>query len=148
GDTRYRTARAAVRSAVRPAHLRSRMGILAQGMTPQLADYFGVSKRSGALVVYVYPDTPAAKAGIKTGDVILSIAGETVDGPADVSRIISQRAKDTVEVKVMRDKQEQTITLQMDKGDASWFNGPDSFDVDTLVVRPVVVAAPVVRVHI
>ncbi|HST21002.1 MAG TPA: PDZ domain-containing protein, partial [Blastocatellia bacterium] len=50
-----------------------RMGISLQSMSPQLAEYFGLKDRNGARVVFVHPDTAAAKAGIKAGDVILSI---------------------------------------------------------------------------
>ncbi|HTG14812.1 MAG TPA: PDZ domain-containing protein, partial [Blastocatellia bacterium] len=42
---------------------RYRMGLSLQGMSPQLAEYFGLAGRNGALVLYVYPDSPAAKAG-------------------------------------------------------------------------------------
>src|SRR6185436_15204540 len=61
---------------------RYRLGVSIQGMSQQLAEYFGLVGRNGALVVYVYPDSPAAKDGIKAGDVILSIGGESTDNPS------------------------------------------------------------------
>lgn len=106
-----------------------RMGISLQGMSPQLAEYFGLKGRNGALVVFVHPDTAAAKAGIKAGDVILSIGGETVENPYKVHQVLSSKSEGPTEVKVMRDRQERTFTIQLEKADSnSSFIAPDDFD--------------------
>jgi serine protease Do len=94
---------------------RGYMGADLMGLTPQLAQYFGLPDASGALVVSVKENTPAARAGLKAGDVILSIGGEKVNRPSDVSRILWAKAEMQIEVKVMRNKQEQTLTLQLEK---------------------------------
>jgi C-terminal processing protease CtpA/Prc len=107
---------------------RSRLGIQIQSMSPQLAEYFGLSGRNGALVVFVHADSPAAKAGIKAGDVILSIAGEKVESTPDVSRALRDKTEGPVEVRVMRDRREQTITVQIEKAEASAWLLDDTFD--------------------
>jgi S1-C subfamily serine protease len=84
-------------------------------MTPQLAEYFGLSKRSGALVVFVYADSAAAKAGLKAGDVILSAAGQTVENPMDLRHALVAKQEGGVELRILRDKQEQTLTVQIEK---------------------------------
>jgi serine protease Do len=61
------------------------LGVQVQTVTPELANSFGLSKAEGALVTEVFHDTPAAKAGLKQGDVILSFDGHPIDKPRDLS---------------------------------------------------------------
>jgi|GEM_PF-396737 len=108
------------------------LGVELQSMTPQLAEYFGLSKRSGALVIFVFADSPAAKAGLKAGDVILSVGTETVENPVDVRRALSDKPEGTeVEFKILRDKQEKTLKVPLQKGTNSWL----FTDVDDGAVR-------------
>lgn len=63
----------------------------------------------------VLPDTPAAKAGLKPGDVVLSVNGETLTIQKSLSTLISQfDPGKTVEVKILRDGAEQTISVTLD----------------------------------
>jgi serine protease Do len=64
--------------------VRGFLGVNVQDITPALADSFGLKNRAGALVAEVTPDSPAAKAGLKEGDVITAFNGETV---ADANRL-------------------------------------------------------------
>ena len=128
-----------------------RMGLSLQSMSPQLAEYFGLKDRSGALVVFVHPDTGAAKAGIKAGDVILSIGGEAVEHPFKAQQILQSKSEGPVEVKVMRDKQERTFTVQLEKGQTSsiMFISPDDFgDIDIEVPQVVVEPVRIGPIHI
>jgi serine protease Do len=115
-----------------PARVRLRdgyqLGISLQSMSPQLAEYFGLQKRNGALVTFVHPDSAAAKAGLKAGDVILSIGGETVENPRQVVETLRSKGEGAVEVKVMRDRQERAVTVQLEKGKTSqlWPAGEDT----------------------
>jgi len=113
---------------IQPFRDRSRLGVDLNGMTDQLAEYFGLSKRSGALVVFVFADSPAAKAGLKAGDVILSAGGNIIETPADLHRVLTTRQQGALEVKVLRDKKEKTFTVQLEKGTRSWLLQPDDFD--------------------
>lgn len=64
------------------------------------------------LTVYrVEPGSPAAEAGIEAGDVLLSVAGEKVDDPRDVNRIVNPRPGVPMEVRLRRDGQERTLTV-------------------------------------
>src|SRR5205085_2679811 len=118
-----------------PARVRLRdgyqLGISLQSMSPQLAEYFGLQKRNGALVTFVDPDSAAAKAGIKAGDVILSIGSKTVENPRQVVEALRSKGEGAVEVKVMRDRQERALTVQLEKGKTSLF-WPAGEDTDVV----------------
>ncbi len=114
---------------------RGRMGIELQGMTSQLSEYFGVPEGTGALVTSVREDSPAARAGIKAGDVILSIGGEKIEGPVGVMRALRQKQEGAVEVKVLRNKQEMSFSVQLEKG----ANTSEVFlddDSDQMIIEP------------
>lgn len=132
-------ARSVVRTYVRDG---ARLGLSMQGMSPQLAEYFGLKDRNGALVTFVHPDSAAAKAGIKAGDVIMSVGGETVDGPGNLLRVLRSKSEGPVDVKVMRDRQERSVTVQLEKAKtSSLIFSPD--DVDGVVIDgPEIVIAP------
>ncbi|MFP5265260.1 MAG: PDZ domain-containing protein [Blastocatellia bacterium] len=122
-----------------------RMGISLQGMSAQLAEYFGVSDHNGALVIYVHPDSPAAKAGIKAGDVILSVAGRPVERPLSLHQILKGRPEGPAEVKVMREKQERTFTVRLEAEKMSSYEFlPGEFDEVVVPVPNVVLPRMVV----
>ncbi len=120
---------------------RGRLGISLQNLTPQLAEYFGVPERTGALVSSVDTASPAAKAGLKAGDVILSMGGEKIDTPTDIMRILNRTKEGPLEVRVMRDRQEMTFTVQVEKsGSSSGLLFDDR--IDSLMVHPPDVVIP------
>ena len=127
---------------------RGHLGVEMQGMTPQLAEYFGLSKRSGALVVFVFADSPAAKAGLKAGDVILSAGGETVENPLDIRRALTGKSEGVIEFRIMRDKQEQTVKVQLEKGTTSWLLEPDDRAdvVAGTAIAPMVIQVPRMKI--
>jgi len=92
-----------------------RLGVELQELTPQLAKYFGTNEGSGALISSVIDSTPAATAGLQAGDVILSIDGEAVKDAGDVRRLLADKEEGPVQIRVLRDKQEQTITATLGK---------------------------------
>ncbi len=152
---RVRIARPAIASVrvrpdvqVRRVQDRGHLGVELQSMTPQLAEYFGLSKRSGALVIFVFADSPASKAGLKAGDVILSAGGETVENPMDVRRVLTDKSEGVVELKILRDKQEQTLRVQIEKGTSSWLLEPDDC-ADTVVraaIAPMAIQLPKIKI--
>ncbi len=67
---------------------RGRIGVGIQNVTRDLADSLGLARSTGAAVSNVEDGSPAAKAGLEVGDVILKIDGRNVEGSADLSRTI------------------------------------------------------------
>ncbi|MDS7593931.1 DegQ family serine endoprotease [Agrobacterium tumefaciens] len=68
------------------------IGVQIQPVTADVANAIGLDKPEGALVASVNEDTPAAKAGIKTGDVITAVGGKPISSPRDLSRMVADLA--------------------------------------------------------
>jgi serine protease Do len=68
---------------------RAQLGVTVQAMTPELAKAFGVKAREGALVSAVMPDSPAARAGVKPGDVIVEFNGQSVGPWSALPRMVA-----------------------------------------------------------
>lgn len=88
-----------------------RIGVNTMELTKQLADYFGVSQGTGVLVTGVSDDSPAAKAGIKAGDVIIAIDGDKVDGAGDLTRSINKKKDGDVNLTIIRNKNQRSVTV-------------------------------------
>lgn len=88
-----------------------RIGVSTTQLTKQLADYFGIADGKGVLVTSVVDDSPAAKAGIKAGDVITAIDGEKVEGAGDLSRAINKKKDGEVTLTVIHNKNQRTVTV-------------------------------------
>lgn len=88
-----------------------RIGVSTMQLTKQLAEYFGVAEGQGVLVTSVSDDSPAAKAGIKAGDVITAIDGEKVEQAGDVTRGINKKKEGDVTLTVIRKGNQRTITV-------------------------------------
>lgn len=93
-----------------------RIGVSTMQLTKQLADYFGITGGKGVLVTSVTDDGPAAKAGVRAGDVITAIEGEAVDSPGDLSRVINRKKEGDVTLTITRNKAQQTIRVTPREG--------------------------------
>lgn len=88
-----------------------RIGVSTMQLTKQLADYFSVAEGQGVLVTSVAEDSPAAKAGIKAGDIITAVDGEKVEGPGDVARGLNKKKEGDVTLTIIRKGNQRTITV-------------------------------------
>jgi serine protease Do len=93
-----------------------RIGVSTVALTKQLADYFGIADGRGVLVTNVSEDGPAAKAGIKAGDVITAIDGAAVDSPGDLARALNNKKEGEVSLTVIRNKSQQTFRVTPREG--------------------------------
>jgi serine protease Do len=71
---------------------RARLGVMIQPLTQDLAQQFNVKTPEGALVAGVSPDGPAAKVGMKAGDVIVEFGGQAVANPQALQNVVEQSA--------------------------------------------------------
>lgn len=91
---------------------RGRIGVVIQPITKELAESFGLSKPSGALVNSVEKGGPAEKAGIESGDVILRFDGKAVNSSEDLPRIVGgTRPGSKVTVQLWRNKATRDVQV-------------------------------------
>jgi serine protease Do len=94
--------------------VRGYLGLYPQDVTPPLARQFGLNKPGGALVSGLKPDAPAAKAGLRDGDVILELNGQPVESANDLRLRVSQSAPGTtVKLAVSRDGKVQDVNVTL-----------------------------------
>jgi len=90
------------------------MGIGISDITPENSKFFEASNNQGAVVSQVQSDSPAAKAGLKVGDVITGIDGNTVvDAGSLQAEVSSKRPGTQIELKVLRDGKDTTIPITL-----------------------------------
>jgi len=90
-----------------------RMGVGIQSVGDQLGEYFGLDGRKGVLVTSVEEDSPADKAGLKAGDIILSVGGKSIDGSGDVARAVREAEQGPIAVGILRDRKERSVTVEL-----------------------------------
>jgi serine protease Do len=91
---------------------RGRIGVHMDSMDASLAESFGLDRPRGALVAKVEPGEPADKAGIKAGDVILSVNGKPVETEVSLPVMISAiQPGGNVELEIWRDKKQRKLTV-------------------------------------
>jgi serine protease Do len=94
--------------------VRGYLGVVIQTLSPELAGKFDVAENGGVLVGDILRDSPAEGAGLKRGDVILDFAGRPVHKMQELQRLVAGTRPGTpVRLKVLRDRQEQLVALEM-----------------------------------
>jgi len=129
------------------------MGVDLDDLNDQLGEYFDVDDGKGALVTSVREDSPAAKAGLKAGDVIVNLGDENITDAADVHEAMADtEPEQELEIKVVRKGQRKTLKItlgELPETMTTWnnvphmmnrfehsFGMPEGFDHDIRVVAP------------
>jgi len=90
------------------------LGVSIQPLTPELAKSFGLKEPKGVLIADVVKDSPADKAGLVAGDVLMEFDGKKVDAPQDLQKIVAVTAPGKgVPVKLWREKGEKTLEIKI-----------------------------------
>jgi len=96
--------------------IRGHLGVAVQNVDADMAKAFGLNQGGGALVAEVTPGSPAAKAGIERGDIILDLDGQPVNTPEDLSVHIAELAPGSVvHLKVSRNGQTRDVDVTLDE---------------------------------
>lgn len=92
--------------------VRGWLGVTIQELTPEISREFGHTSPGGALVGEALEGSPAEKAGLRRGDIILRFGGKEVSGPSALKNIVAeQRPGVKVPVKILRDRKNMTMTV-------------------------------------
>jgi serine protease Do len=93
---------------------RAYLGILPQNVSPAIAQAFGRNNLQGALVGDVTADSPAQRAGLRKGDIIVALNGKPVEDANDLRMTVSMMQPGTsVQLQVIRDGADRTFTAQL-----------------------------------
>jgi len=95
------------------------LGVTIQDVDKNLAESFGLKRPGGALVAEVSTDGPAAKAGLRSGDIIVTFDGKDIPTSADLPHVVGLVTPGTtVQVEIVRDKTQQTRKVEVGGLDA------------------------------
>lgn len=107
----------------------SLLGIQTENLGHQLGEFFGVKDGEGVLIRSVEKGSPAEKAGLKAGDVIVKADNEKLSDRADLAHILrNHREGGKVSLGIIRDKHEQTVTVELPARNSrgSWWDDSNS----------------------
>ncbi|ORU92768.1 MAG: serine peptidase [Cycloclasticus sp. symbiont of Poecilosclerida sp. N] len=96
--------------------VRGWLGVRIQNVTRELAESFDMEKPYGALVSQVIVDSPAEKAGLKVGDIIVAFNGEIVNRSSSLPPLVgSADIKRVAKLEIIRNKKNKTVTVKLEK---------------------------------
>lgn len=92
------------------------LGVTLQNMNADLAEYFGVREGEGLLILDIQEDSPAEKAGLKTGDVIIALGDVVINDSEDIQDVLADFDEgDQITVEIIRHKQRQDIPVELEE---------------------------------
>ncbi|MDR2423054.1 MAG: Do family serine endopeptidase, partial [Deltaproteobacteria bacterium] len=101
------------------------IGVVIQPLTNEMLKTFGVENTNGALVGDVVKDTPAQRAGLRHGDIIVQFDGKPINEYGDLTSVVADtQVGKTVDVVIIRDKRRTTIKLTVDRMVDDTVSGP------------------------
>ncbi|MGI9951238.1 trypsin-like peptidase domain-containing protein [Moorellaceae bacterium AZ2] len=97
------------------------LGVVLQDMTPDIADYLGLSNAQGVLIREVISGGPAAKAGLRTGDVILQVDGQAVNSASELVKLIQKKqVGQMIQLVIFRRGGQVNVTVTLAEKPSAW----------------------------
>jgi len=94
---------------------RAYLGVLPQVVDQSMADYYGMERPRGVLITQVNDDTPAAKAKLRDGDIILAVDGREIKNPSMLRNVISlSEVGHKAELEILRDGKPKTVKVKLE----------------------------------
>jgi membrane-associated protease RseP (regulator of RpoE activity) len=117
---------------------RAHLGVSLIDLTAELRDHYGASKDAGVLVGAVEDGSPADKAGLRVGDIVMTVDGKDVDSAADLRRSLRDKKEgDSVRIEVLRGRNRQTLVASVVEREGVRILTPDELrDLPGLADRP------------
>ena len=111
------TAKSVMEAIIASGHVvRGWIGVESQEITPELAASFGLTRQSGAIIAGVVRNGPADKAGMRPGDILLQVAGKTVNDTNDMLNLIAQLPPgEKATMRVLRKSRETDVNITVGK---------------------------------
>jgi len=95
---------------------RGYLGVRPQSVTNAIAQSYGLDSAQGALVKSVVKDSPADKAGLQRGDLIVSLGGKTLEASRLLSRLVAEaEIGKPLEIEILRKRKKKTITVEIER---------------------------------
>jgi serine protease Do/serine protease DegQ len=104
---------------------RGLLGVNIYTITPDIAEAYGVKETQGALISQVMPGSSAEEAGLKAGDIVVSVNGKPVDDANELRNAIGlKRSGDSVKIEFIRDGKKRTVTAKLGEQQVAEANVP------------------------
>lgn len=116
------------------------VGVYLEELNEELSEYFGVKEGKGLLIAKISEDSPAERAGLKVGDVIIRADGEQIESANELIELIQDKEKgEKIKLEIIRDKKKKTVEVEVEveegeKKSASfqnWEDYPESWEIYT-----------------
>lgn len=90
------------------------LGVLIQSITPEIAESLGLKDVRGALIADVTPGSPADKAGLKRGDIVIEFEGNVIDEFSDLTKLVGAASPgESKDIKILREGEELQFTIEL-----------------------------------
>ncbi len=105
------------------------LGIQLQDLSEQLSDHFKVKDGNGVLISEVVKDSPAEKAGLKAGDIIIKVDDDVIENAGDLRSVIrSYKPEEKVSISVIRDGKKKKLNATLGETEQEYFHNFGNFE--------------------